>query len=55
MNTLMVDIETFIKKVARQYNKEIQRNNTMAAQMWGSRLKTLQQAKIVLEKCKEEL
>ena len=34
---------------------EKKRNNAMACQKWGSRLKTLYQAKIVLEKCKKEL
>jgi len=51
----MVNIQAVIKKVEKRIEKEMKRNNTMACQKWGSRLKTLYQAKIVLEKCKKEL
>jgi len=49
----MVNIQAVIKKVEKRIEKEMKRNNTMACQKWGSRLKTLYQAKIVLEKCKK--
>ena len=51
----MVNIQAVIKKVEKRIETEKKRNNAMACQKWGSRLKTLYEAKIVLEKCKKEL
>jgi len=51
----MQELEIAIQHIKEQLAINKHLNNGPACQKWGSRLKTLHQAKIVLEKCKEEL